>query len=148
MAMAGIGVERYIANDPDIADACLDGANGPANKVIWIQGLAPLLVAKRRLGIWKQRDRRQLQLHRGLGRLDCEIDRKPLDARHARDLRALVLSLDEKDRPDEIVRRQCRLAHQPPRPVGAAVSAEEGGGEDGWLESLALAWSASCHARA
>ena len=34
MAVAGIGVERHVADHSDIADACLDGAHRAADEIV------------------------------------------------------------------------------------------------------------------
>ena len=69
MAVAGIGVERHVADHPDIADLCLDGAHGAADEVVRVESLARLFVAKRGIGVGKERDRRQFEPGGGLGGL-------------------------------------------------------------------------------
>ena len=64
MAVAGIGVERHVADHPDIADARLDGAHRAADEVVRVESLARLFVAKRGIGVGEERDRRQFELGR------------------------------------------------------------------------------------
>ena len=55
------------------------------------------------------------------------FDGEPVDARHRGNGRALVVAVDQKQRPDQIVRGQDIFAHQPPRPFGLAVAARPNG---------------------
>ncbi len=76
-----------------------------------------------RLGVGEERDRRDVEPDRALRLAHGFVDAEPVDARHRRDGRALVLALDEEERPDEVVRRQHMLGNEPPRPFGLAVAA-------------------------
>ena len=62
--------------------------------------------------------------------VDGLVDRQALDAGHRRHRLAHLVAVDEEDRPDQVVDRQRRFAHQPPRPVGAAVAPHAAPAED------------------
>ena len=88
-----------------------------------LSGLRTVLVAQGRLGIGKQRDAGDVQLHRALGVAHRLVDAEPLDAGHRGDRRALVVAVDHEQRPDQIVRGQDVFPHQPARPFRLAVAA-------------------------
>ena len=82
-----------------------------------------VLVAQGRLGIGKQRDAGDVQLHRALGVAHRLVDGEPLHARHRGDRRARIVAVDHEQRPDQIVRGQHVFPHQPARPFRLAVAA-------------------------
>jgi hypothetical protein len=59
--MAGVGIERDVAQDADVGQARLDCADGAAHEVLWIERLAPVGVAQPRLCIGEERDHRDRQ---------------------------------------------------------------------------------------
>ena len=75
MAVARIGVERHVADDAEIGHGLLDGAHGAADEIAGIDRLARLVVAKRRVGVGKQRDRRDAKPRGVLGAFDGKVDR-------------------------------------------------------------------------
>ena len=125
MAVAGIGIERDIAEDADLRHRLLDRADGAADEIVGIERLGSVLVAQLRVGIGKQREAGDVELGGALGRPHRLLDREPLDARHRGDRRAGVVGHEQ--RPDQVVHRQHVLAQQAPRPFGLAVAARADG---------------------
>ena len=125
--MAGIGIERDVAEDADLRHLFLDRPNGATDQVVRIERLAALLVAPRGIGIREQRDARDGELGRPFGVPHRLIDRKPLDARHRGNRDPRFGPVNQEQRPDQIVGGQEILAHQPPRPLGFSVAARAGG---------------------
>ncbi len=103
MAVAGIGVERHVADDAEIRHLRLDRTHGPADEVGRVQAFRGLLVAQRDIRIGEERDRRQAECCGFQGSLDGKVDRQPLDAGHARDWGAHPSAFDQEDRPDQVV---------------------------------------------
>ena len=131
MAVAGVGIERDIAENADVGDFLLDRADRLADQILGVERFAPAFVAQGRIRIGKQRDARDMELggaHRLAHRL---IDREALDARHRADRHAHILSGDDEQRPDQIVGREHVLAHHAPRPFGLAVAPHAGGEVEG-----------------
>ena len=127
MAVAGIGIERDVAEDADLRHLLLDRADGAADQVVRIERFAAVLVAPLGIGIGKQRDAGDGKLGGPLGVPHRLIDREPLDARHRRHRDARLRPVDQEQRPDQIVRGQDVLAHHAPRPLGLPVAARAGG---------------------
>jgi hypothetical protein len=117
MAVAGVGIERHVAQDADLGHRALDRAHGAAHEVGGIGGFAPVRGLERAVGIGKEGDDRDAELRRLLGRRG-EIDGEPLDARHrGTGSRLRSPSIDEKG-PDEVGRDRVRFRDQPARPFG------------------------------
>ena len=89
MAVAGIGVERDVAQHADVRHFVLDGADGAADQVVRIERLAAVLVAQAWVGVGEERDARDARASaaRSASRT-ASIDRKPLDAGHGVDRHA------------------------------------------------------------
>ena len=45
MAVAGIGIERHVAEDADLRHLFLDGADGAADQVVGVERLGAVVVA-------------------------------------------------------------------------------------------------------
>ena len=138
MAVAGEGIERDVAEHAEVGKFLLDRAHRLADQIVRIERLRAVLVAQRRLGIGKQRDAGNVQLHRALGLAHRLIDAEPLHAGHRGHGRALVVAVDHEQRPDQIVRGEDIFPHQPARPFRLAIAARanhqiEGGGGEGGL---------------
>ena len=58
MAVAGIGIERDVAENADVGHFFLDRADGAADEIVRIERLAAVVVAQTRIGIGKERDAR------------------------------------------------------------------------------------------
>ncbi len=56
MAVAGVGIERHVAQDADLRHFLLDGADRLADQIVRVERLAAVLVAQVRIGVGKQRD--------------------------------------------------------------------------------------------
>ena len=104
MAVAGIGIERDIAEQADLRHFFFDGADGAADEIVRIERLGTFVVAAARLGIGKQRQAGDLERGRAFGGADCFIDRKPVDAGHRVHRRAHLGAVDQEQRPDQVVR--------------------------------------------
>jgi hypothetical protein len=139
MAVAGEGIQRDVAEHAQAGKFLLDRAHRFAHQIVRIERLGAVLVAQAGLGIGKQRDARDIQLHRALGVAHRLIDAEPLDAGHRGHAGALVVAVDHEQRPDQIIRGQDVFPHQPARPFRLAVAArahhqiEGRGGEGGLL---------------
>ena len=123
MAVARIRVERDVSDKAKLRKLALDRAAGAANEIALVEGFASLRVLEIRFGRGEERNRRDLKLNRPLGLADRLIDAEPVHARHRRDRNAALVALDEKERPDEVARRQHMLRHQPARPFRLAIAA-------------------------
>ena len=82
MAVAGVGIERHVAEHADLRHLLLDGADGAADQVVGVERLAAGLVAQFRVGVGEQRDAGDGELGRALGLAHRLVDRQPLDAGH------------------------------------------------------------------
>ena len=127
MAMAGIGIERHVAEHADLGHLFLDRSDRPANEVLGIERLAAVLVAQSWIGVGKDGKARDRELRGALGLAHCLIDRKPLDTRHGWHRGAHPRSVDQEERPDQIVGGQYVLAHEPASPFRLAVAARSYG---------------------
>ena len=123
MAVAGIGIERHVAEDADVRHLLLDGADRPADEVVRVERLGAGVVALVRIGVGKQREAGDGELGRPLGRAHGFVDREALDVGHGGDRRADLCAIDQEQRPDQVVGGEHMLAHHAPRPFGAAVAA-------------------------
>ncbi len=56
VAVAGVGIERHVAQHADLRHRFLDGADRLADQIVGIERLAAVLVAQVRVGVGKQRD--------------------------------------------------------------------------------------------
>ena len=144
MAVAGEGIERDVAEHAEAGKFLLDGAHRLAHQIVGVERLGAVLVAQRGLGIGKQRDAGDVQLHRALGVAHRLVDAEPVDAGHRGDAVALVVAVDHEQRPDQVVGGQDVFPHQPARPFGLAVAARadrqiEGGGGEGGLRPRRVA---------
>ena len=82
MAVAGIGIERHVAEDADLRHLLLDGADGAADEVVRIERFRADVVALAWVGIGKEREAGDGELGRPLRRAHGLIDRQTLDVRH------------------------------------------------------------------
>ena len=103
MAVAGEGIKRDVAEQPDIGKFFLDGAYRLAHQIVGIERFGAALVAQRGFGIGKQRDTGDVQPRGAFGIAHGLIDAEPVDAGHGGDTCALVVAVDQKQRPDQIV---------------------------------------------
>ena len=125
VAVAGVGIERDVAEHADLRHRLLDGADRLADQVVRIERLAAVLVAQARVGVGKDRDAGDGELRRLLRRAHDVVDRQPLDAGHRGDRRTAPFA--DEQRPDQVVGREHAFAHHAPRPFAAAVAARPGG---------------------
>ena len=88
VAVAGVGIERDVAEHADVRHLPLDGADRAADEIVRVERLAAVLVAQLRIGIGKQRDAGDVELGGALGIAHRLVDREPLDAGHRGDRRA------------------------------------------------------------
>ena len=127
MAVAGIGIERDVAEDADLRHLLLDRADGAADQIVGIERFAAVLVAQLGIGIGKQRDAGDGELRRP-ARRRAPPDRSRAARRPAsRHRNPRLRPVDQEQRPDQIVRGEDVLAHHAPRPLGLPVAARAGG---------------------
>ena len=119
VAVAGIGIERDVAEHADLRHRLLDRPDGAADQVVGIERFAAVLVASPGIGIGKQQAGNG---ERGgaLGVAHGLVDRKSLHAGHGSHRHAFG-AVDQEQRPDQVVRGQHVLAHEAPRPLGLAM---------------------------
>ena len=127
MAVAGIGIERHIAPNPDVGHLGLDRTGRLANQVFRVERFCRILAAQLRIGIGKQRNDRNAELSGLSRRLNGQIDGQPVDARHGRHGRAAVGAVGQKYWPDEVRSAQGVFLHHAARPVSPAVAPHPGG---------------------
>ena len=127
MAVAGVGIERDVAEDADLRHLLLDGADGAADQIVRIERLAAVLVAQRS-GRYRETARCRGWRAWRLVRRRARPDRRKAARRRAwrRPARASS-AVDQEQRPDQVVGGEHMLAHQAPRPFGLAVAARAGG---------------------
>ena len=111
MAVAGVRVEGDVGDEAKLGKLALDRAAGAADEVAFVESFAPLRVLERNLGVGEEGNRRNLEVDRPLGLAHRFFDRQPVDARHRGDRNAAFLSVDEKERPNEVARGQHMLRH-------------------------------------
>ena len=76
MAVAGVGIERDVAQDADLGHFLLDRAHRLADQVVGIERFAAGLVAQDRIGVGEQRDARNVERRRALGVAHRLVDRE------------------------------------------------------------------------
>ncbi len=114
MAMRGVGVERRVADDADLRHLGLDRPHRPAHQVARVDRLGASRVAQRLVDEGEGRDRRNAERSRMRGLAHGLVDVQAVDARHPGDGCAGLARIHQEERPDQIVGRQPRFAHQPP----------------------------------
>ena len=118
MAVAGIGIERHVAQHADLGHRLLDGAHRAADQIVGVERFAPVVASSaqdRCRETARSPECRASPLprrRRPRGRPTAA--RRP--ASTATGSRLLV-AVDDEERPDQIGRRQRDLRHQPARPV-------------------------------
>ena len=139
MAVTGVRIERHVAHETKIGNAFLDGAHRLADEVLRIERFAPVRPFQLLIRVRKESDDWNAETGRFLRGFDRKIDGKPLHPGHRRHRLALVLAVDQEDRPDEVVRAQRALGHQTPRPIVASqpphAQGREGGSGCWWHSS-------------
>ena len=129
LAVAGIGVERDIGEDADIASAGIaDRLDRAAHQIVGIERLGPVVAAAIGLRVGKQRDAGDAQIDRLLRAFGDVVDRP---ARHARQAGNGFLdpgTIGDEQRPDQIGGRQHGFAVHGAAPAAGACAAQAGGG--------------------
>ena len=126
VTVAGVGVERHVADDAHrVAELPPDRPHGAADEIVGIGRMGGVLRLEPRLHHWKQCDGRNSQLPGLVGRLHHAIDRQPFHARQARHGQTRLVVMD-KERPDQVSRRERRFADHPPEPGMLPVPPETG----------------------
>jgi hypothetical protein len=116
MAVAGVGIERHVANHAHLRHAGLDRAHGAADEVFGIEGFRRRVVAQFRLRVREKRNGRDAKLRRFFRRGYREVDGKPLDAGHGGNGLPRFLAVRDEDRPDQIGGRKRSLGNHRARP--------------------------------
>ena len=130
MSVAGVGIEGHVGDDAELRDGGLDRPCRGADEIVWVERFRPGRVAKPRVGVGKQRNGGDAKVGGATCRIDRNVDRQPVDAGHRWDRLAHGVAGDDEDRPDQVVDRERRFAHQPSRPVGFPVASHAASAED------------------
>ena len=136
VAVARVGIEGDVADDPHaVAGLAADRAHRPGGEVVVVAGVRGVVALVPALDDRKECDRRDPEGCRLGRRPHDSLDRESLDARHRphRHGRRVVV---DKQRPDEVSRRQDRLGREAPQPGVLADPPRTGGGKGGagWKE--------------
>ena len=67
VAVAGVGIERDVAEHADVGHGLLDRADGAADEVVGVERLAAVLVAQLRVGVGEERDAGDAELRGAFG---------------------------------------------------------------------------------
>ena len=126
VAVAGVGVERHVADHADLRHRRLDRAHRLADQVVRVERLVAVGRLGRRRRLREDRERRDTEVAGRARLLGEQVGAEPLDAGHGAHRLAPPFAFADEDRPDEIVRREHRLRHQAARPRIAPVAAEAG----------------------
>ena len=123
MAVAGIGIERHVAEERrSRGTSFLIARIARQTRLSGIERLGAVFVAARRIGIGKERETGNRQLGGARGGVHGLVDREPLYSGHRGHRSADLMAIDQEQRPDQVVGGEHVLAHEPPRPIGAAVA--------------------------
>ena len=124
MAVAGIGIERHIAQHADLRHRGLDGAHRAADQVVGIERLAAVLGLSVRRGVWGNSAITGMP---SAAASFAAATTRSTDSRSTPGMEAtgfaLVLAFDDEHRPDEVGRRQACF----PRPAVASSRGGAGG---------------------
>src|SRR5262249_9866081 len=123
VAVARVGVERDVAQEAEVWYFFFDGVDRAADQVLGIESFVVVLVAQLRIGVGKQRDAGDRKLACTHRLAHCLIDRQSLDLGHGIDWYLHIASVDNEQRPDQVVGGEYVLAHYVSRPFAAAVAA-------------------------
>ena len=123
MAVAGIGIQRHVAENADLRHSFLDRAHAAADRL-------SALTASRPSSLFRAGSVEGKSAITGMpspaassaAATARSVERRSTPGMDATASRLFSPSIT-KNRPDQIRRRQCVFGHQPPRPVVAAQSA-------------------------
>ena len=128
MAVAGIGIERDVAQDADIGHFLLDGADGAADEVVRIERLG---CRSRRAGPGRYRGTGRCRGCRSRAARSASRTASSTEIRSTPGIEPtgmrLRLAIDEEQRPDQVVGGQHVLPHHAPGPLGFSVAAVANG---------------------
>ena len=129
MTVAVEGIERHVADHPEIGKSPLDGAHGTAHQVIRIGRFAG--VGRLQFGSdrGEQGDGRNAEIARFADGVDQSVERITDDAGHRADRHALTVAFGDENRPDQVVGGEPAFRHQAPRPRVTTVAAKAGLGK-------------------
>ena len=74
VAVARVGIERNVGDEPEARELLLDRAAGLAHQIVLIERLAAEVVLQARLGVGEKGDRRDFERDRALGRAHRLVD--------------------------------------------------------------------------
>jgi hypothetical protein len=135
MAVAGIGVECDVTDDANgLPVRLLHGSNRAADEILRVDGFISVRRFLGRIGHREQGHGGNAQLNRAADGVDQPVNRQPLHAGHGRHGLTALAAVEHKQRPDQIVDREPRLGHQPPRPLEPPQPAEPHGGKLPWRD--------------
>ena len=102
VTVAGVGVERDVADHPELGQRRLDRPHRPADQVVRVGGFGAIEGLQRLGRDREQRHRRNAELRRLVQHARQQVDREPLDSRHRGHRLAAPLALHHEHRPDQI----------------------------------------------
>ena len=131
MSVGGERIERDIANDTDLRHRFLESPDGPVAEVVCANRFLGAFVLLLLGHVGEQGERRNAELGRFFRRAQQSRDGQAIDAGHGRNRLALRAPVLDEHRPDQVIDRQVRFAHQPARPGGRADCAAYARAETG-----------------
>jgi hypothetical protein len=134
MAVGVIGVERDVGHDRKLRHRRLDRPDRPVRQVVGVPGLLAELGLQRHIGIGKEADRGNAEVMRLLRGLHDPVDRPAHNTGHGDHGLLHPLAIAHEDRPDQVVDRKLRLAHEVAQAGGGPGAAESAGGVGGLVD--------------
>jgi hypothetical protein len=117
-------IERDVRDHAECRQRLLERARGALRQAFRVPRLAPIIGLRLGRGHREQRESRNAERGDLLGLAHDLVDREPLDPGHRRHGHALSPAFHDEHGIDQVVGRQQRLAHQPPREVVAPHAAQ------------------------
>ncbi len=112
LAVAGVGVQRHVGHDAQLGEFFFQRPHHARNQAVGVERFFAIGRLQRGLNRRKQRQHRNAQTHAFFGHWQQQIQTQAIDTGHRRHGLAQVLALVDKHRVDQVVGRNCVLAHQ------------------------------------
>ena len=110
--MAGERIQRYIGQHAQFREALLDFSDGTRYQTFGVGGFDAVWCFQCRINDREQCQHRNAQSNALFGNGHQQVERQPLNPRHGRHGFASVLSIEDKDRVDQVRRGNGVFAHQ------------------------------------
>ena len=110
-----IGIQGNICHDHDVRNGIFDGTNGAVGQIVWIPGLFAIFCFQGGISVGKNADCRNCEPMGGLGQSGQAINRIAIDTWHGAHSFAAVVSVHNKDRPNQIRGAELCFAHHCPK---------------------------------